>query len=150
MNNVDNNEYVKDFPELEFCVDEINNYKLLCGNLRETIDIKDFWSIYKKQLPKLHDLAKVFLHFPVSTASVERSFSKYNTLLADDRLRLKPETIKGLLYIYYNKNITNFEELKIDVEEDEENEIMIMIDDNGNISGINELDLEEEVKDVLK
>jgi hypothetical protein len=93
---------------------------LLCGNLRETIDIKDFWSIYKKQLPKLHDLAKVFLHFPVSTASVERSFSKYNTLLGDDRLRLKPETIKGLLYIYYNKNITNFEESKIDVEEDEE------------------------------
>jgi hypothetical protein len=140
---------VKDFPELEFCVDEINSYKLLCGNLRETIDIKDVWSIYKKQLPKLHDLAKVFLHFPVSTASVERSFSKYNTLLADDRLRLKPETIKELLYIYYNKNITNFEELKIDVEEDEENEIMIMPDDNGNISGINESDLEVEIEDVF-
>ncbi len=83
MNNVDNNEYVKDFPELEFCVDEINNYKLLCRNLRETIEIKDFWSIYKKQLPKINDLAKVILHFPVGTASVERSFSKYNTLLAD-------------------------------------------------------------------
>jgi hypothetical protein len=43
--NVDNNEYVKAFHELEFCVDKINKYKLLCGNLRETIDIKDCWSI---------------------------------------------------------------------------------------------------------
>ncbi len=91
----------------------------------------------------------VFLHFPVSTASVEKSFSKYNTLLADDRLRLKPETIKWLLYIYYNKNITNFEELKVDVEEDEENEKRILPDDNGNISGINELDLEKEIEDVF-
>ncbi len=62
---------------------------------------------------------------------------------------MKPETIKGLLYIYYNKNITNFEELKIDIEEDEENEIMIMPDDNGNISGINECDLEVEIEDVF-
>jgi hypothetical protein len=39
--------------------------------------------------------------------------------------------------------------LKVDVEEDEENEIMIMPDDNGNISGINELDLELEIEDVF-
>jgi hypothetical protein len=54
-----------------------------------------------------------------------------------------------LLYIYYNKNITNFEELKVDVEEDEENEKRILPDDNGNISGINELDLEKEIEDVF-
>jgi hypothetical protein len=41
MKNVDYNEYVKDYTELEFCMDEINNSKLLCGNLREKIDIKD-------------------------------------------------------------------------------------------------------------
>ncbi len=52
------------------------------------------------------------------------------------------------LYLLQSK-CYKFEELKIDVEEDEENEILILADDDGNMSGINELDIEVEVEDVF-
>jgi hypothetical protein len=33
-----------------------------------------------------------------------KGFSKYNNILSSDRLRLKPESIKSLIFLYYNKS----------------------------------------------
>ena len=137
LNEVNINEIAIDFPELKSCFDEIVNYKLLCQDLRDTIDIKEFWLINKVHLPQLFNLAKIFLHFPISTASVERSFSKYNNLLANDRLRLKPETLKALIFLYYNKNVVSQDEEQLD---DEEEEFMILqLGDEDSLSGVEEL-----------
>ena len=153
LNEVDFNEHANEFPELKNCLQEMAKYKLICKDLRNDINVKDFWAINKNSLPKLFSLSKVFLHFPVSTACVERSFSKYNIMLADDRHRLKPETIKSLLYLYYNKNIDTLNASLNDID-NEENEIIIMSeiesdgseddkedDDVGNMSGIDELEI---------
>jgi hypothetical protein len=105
--------------------------------LRESIDINDFWIINKTHLPKLYNLAKVFLHFPISTASVERSFSKYNNLLTTDRQRLKPETLRSLIFLYYNKNI-NANEILSENEEEEDIQVLQLEEENS-MSGIEEL-----------
>ncbi len=137
LNDVDLNEQIVDFPELKDCLDEMVKYKLLCDGLRESIDINDFWIINKTHLPKLYNLAKVFLHFPISTASVERSFSKYNNLLTTDRQRLKPETLRSLIFLYYNKNI-NANEILSENEEEEDIQALQLEEENS-MSGIVEL-----------
>ena len=137
LKEVDLNECFRDFPELKDCSDEMVKYSLLCADLRDKIDIKEFWSINKTELPKLYCLAKVFLHIPISTASVERSFSKYNNLLASDRLRLKEDTIKSLIYLYYNKNISQNETVS---ENEEDDEVLILQLPNETMSDIEELD----------
>ena len=136
LNSVNFDEFTKDFPELKFCVDELNDYRLICSDLKDSIDSKEFWSINKNNLPKLYNLEKVFLHFPVSTSSVERSFSKYNNMLSSDRLRLKPESIKSLLFLYYNKNISQNETVS---ENEEDDEVLILQLPNETMSDIEEL-----------
>jgi hypothetical protein len=132
-------DYNLDFPELKDCLDEFSKYKLLCEGLRESINIKEFWSINKTNLPKLYALAKVFLHFPISTASVERSFSKYNNLLTNDRLRLKQDTIKSLIFLYYNKNVSFSETISED-EDDEDDVLVLMVAEQDSMSGIEDFD----------
>ena len=139
LNNVNFDECSRDFPELNNCLDEMAKYKLLCEDLRDSINIKEFWSINKSHLPKLYALAKVYLHFPISTASVERSFSKYNNLLANDRLRLKQDTIRSLIYLYYNKNVSNIETVSDEEEEDEE-VLFVLVAEEDSMSGVEELE----------
>jgi hypothetical protein len=82
----------------------------------------------------LYCIAKVFLHIPIST--MERSFSKYNNLLASDRLRLKEDTIISLNYLYYNKNISQIETVS---ENEEDDEVFVLQLANHTMSDIEEL-----------
>jgi hypothetical protein len=126
LHSIDFDEYTKDFPELRFCKQEMNDYKLICSELNEEVDIKAFWSINKTKLPQLYNLAKVFLHFPISTAAVERSFSKYNMMLSDERHRLKPESIKRLIFLYYNKNIGHLNQNELPDDEEDDGDILLI------------------------
>jgi hypothetical protein len=144
INFVDFDEYTKDFPELKSCKEEMNSYKLICTDLDEAVNTKQFGSLKKNKLPKLYNLAKVFLHFPVSTAAVERSFSKYNNMLSDESLSLKQSSIKSLVFLYYNKNIDNNNENPI-IDDDDEDDVVLALqdtdgdDDDGSMSGVEEL-----------
>ncbi len=82
----------------------------------------------------MYCIAKVFLHIPIST--MERSFSKYNNLLASDRLRLKEDTIISLNYLYYNKNISQIETVS---ENEEDDEVFVLQLANHTMSDIEEL-----------
>jgi len=104
----------------------MNDYKLICSELNEEVDIKAFWSINKTKLPQLYNLGKVFLHFPISTAAVERSFSKYNMMLSDERHRLKPESIKRLIFLYYNKNIGHLNQNELPDDEEDDGDILLI------------------------
>jgi len=85
MNQVDVDDVSNNLKELIPCLEEIEKNKILTKTLRDDVDIKEFWLHHRLELPKLFELAKIFLHFPISTAAVERSFSKYNQLLTSDR-----------------------------------------------------------------
>jgi hypothetical protein len=67
---------------------------------------------------------------------MERSFSKYNNLLASDRLRLKEDTIISLNYLYYNKNISQIETVS---ENEEDDEVFVLQLANHTMSDIEEL-----------
>ena len=76
-------------------------------------------------MPKLYELAKHFLNFQVSTASVERSFSKYNSILSDFRKRVLPSNLIALNFLYFNENQRS--EL-IEVVEETEEELLIVME----------------------
>ena len=61
-------------------------------------------------------------------------------MLSSDRLRLKPESIKSLLFLYYNKNITSLDEDLLN-EENDDIEVIDAINDDS-MSGIEELEHE--------
>ena len=94
------------------------------------------------ELPKLFELAKNFLHFPISTAAVERSFSKYNQLLTCDRQSLKESSIKALIFLYYNKNNNQDIENFLASEDDDDDIIRLSLalkdseDDDDDIVGL--------------
>jgi hypothetical protein len=44
LNSVNFDEFTKDFQELQLCVDELNDYRLICNDLKDSIDSKEFWS----------------------------------------------------------------------------------------------------------
>ena len=51
---------------------------------REVIltDITAFWHAVEDRLPRLTALAKVYIALPISSVDVERSFSKYGSVLS--------------------------------------------------------------------
>ena len=133
LNDVNFDEFTNDFHDLRSCADEISKYKLICDNLRDSIDIIEFWRINKSNLPKLYELAKVYLHFPISTSSVERSFSKYNNILQSNRMSLKPETLRYLIFLYYNKNIDCFNQIEEYLNTDDDYLLLLLDDDDENM-----------------
>ena len=66
--------------------------------------IKSFWLSNKQCLPKLFQLASCVLCIPTNSASVERSISKYNNILSNNRMNLTEDNIKYLNFIYFNLN----------------------------------------------
>ncbi len=59
-----------------------------------------FFKTYNKV--KCKDTEKVFSYVPLTTVSVERTFSKYKDLLTDKRRIFKLDNIEKHLFIYFN------------------------------------------------
>jgi hypothetical protein len=56
------------------------------------------------QLPLLSNIALDYIWLPISSCTVERSFSIYNTILDDDRQNLSLESLKALAMMHFNLN----------------------------------------------
>ena len=98
---------VKDVPDSELVM-----YQNLARQFTGTLDpqkvtdkvqaITDFWIGNQENLPNLSKIALVYGFLVCSSASVERCFSKYDKLLSEDRKSLSPDSIKHLMFIYFN------------------------------------------------
>ena len=73
---------------------------------RETIpdDIATFWRSLQDRLPVLSALAKTYIALPVTSVDVERSFSKYGSVLSPLRCSLAPASLKLYCSVFYNNS----------------------------------------------
>ena len=67
------------------------------------VDPELFWKSYATSIPTLSALATKFMFATVNSADAELSFSMYNLILNDRRRSLNAESLRGLLFLYYNK-----------------------------------------------
>lgn len=59
----------------------------------------------KDLFPNIHTLLKIFSVIPVTTADVERSFSKMKQLKTDDRNTTAEERLNGLMFLSIHRDI---------------------------------------------
>lgn len=112
---VDFNELSSELKELKYCLTEIQQYKLSCEELRETIGIKEFWTFKRLELPKLYELAKLFLNFPLSTNySVEHSLLSKCSDIQDAKRKKKLKTESPI----FHNNSSNEFHIKSDCSDD--------------------------------
>ena len=67
---------------------------------KECEAVSDFWRSILQVLPALFKMATKLL--PNSSASVGRSFSLYNNILAPERRSLEEKTLNEALFLYFN------------------------------------------------
>ena len=60
------------------------------------------WKTHQARMPILAGIAVVALAIPSNSADVERSFSKYNSLLSPQRLQLSELSVRQHLALYFN------------------------------------------------
>jgi hAT family C-terminal dimerisation region len=70
----------------------------------EELDLNEYWLGLMQQLPLLSKIALDYIWLPISSCSVERSFSMYNSLLDSDRQNLSLDSLKSLNMLYYNSS----------------------------------------------
>jgi len=69
-------------------------------------DVDFFWSSMVERLPQLSLIARIYINAVCNSADAECSNSLYYNLILDNRLRsLSEESIKALLFLYYNSNV---------------------------------------------
>jgi len=83
-------------------------WAIYCGlqleNLVEEIDLEKYWMNLEDKLPILSKIALNYIWLPVSSCSVERSFSIYNNILDNNRQNLSEDSLKKLNMMYFNGN----------------------------------------------
>ena len=100
-------DYSMDLHELTSCEDEWLIYRDICKDYCARIKEEDshllsFWHFYKNRLPKFYRIATWILVYQTNSAEAERSISRYNNILTNDRNRLSEYTIQKLNYIQFN------------------------------------------------
>jgi len=88
-------------------IDLLHEWALYCNlNLAEIeySNLQIFWEKMMPTLPLLSNIAFDYIWLPISSCSVERSFSVYNNILADNRHNLSLESLKMLNMMYFNNN----------------------------------------------
>jgi hypothetical protein len=75
---------------------------LECHTTLQETDLNEYWLGLAQQLPLLSKIALDYIWLPISSCSVERSFSMYNSLLDSDRQNLSLDSLKKLNMLYYN------------------------------------------------
>ena len=89
----------------KFSFGKINDSSTKVKQLEEKIMcLRDFWLANEEVLPTLSALVLCYGFLFSTSADVERTFSKYNSLLADDRKSLSDESLKKILFLFYNLN----------------------------------------------
>jgi len=89
----------------------LDEWAIYCGltidaNLME-ITLDEYWLDKAEHLPLL---SKIVLDYDiwllVSSCSVKRSFSKYNSILDDNRQNLSEDSLRSLNMLYFNGNLS--------------------------------------------
>jgi hypothetical protein len=92
--------------EFENPSDELlREWGIYCGLNNEFIgevELDKYWLNKATQLPILSNLALDYIWLPISSCTVERSFSMYNSLLDSDRQNLSLDSLKRLSMLYFN------------------------------------------------
>ena len=81
----------------------ITEWGIYCGLDNEFLgemDLDQYWLNKSTQLPILSNIALDYIWLPISSCTVERSFSMYNSLLDSDRQNLSQDSLKKLSIIY--------------------------------------------------
>ena len=77
-----------------------------CGmqleNIVENINLEKYWMNLGDKLPILSKIALDYIWLPVSSCSVERSFSIYNNILDENRQNLSEDSLERLNMMYFN------------------------------------------------
>ncbi|CAG8778566.1 9349_t:CDS:1, partial [Rhizophagus irregularis] len=75
-------------------------WSIYCGLQLENsvgeINLEEYWMNLGDKLPILSKIALDYIWLPVSSCSVERSFSIYNNILDENRQNLSEDSLKGL------------------------------------------------------
>jgi hypothetical protein len=58
-----------------------------------------------ENLPLFSQIAFDYIWLPISSCSVERSFSKYNSILDDNRQNLSKDSLQSLNMLYFNGSL---------------------------------------------
>ena len=86
----------------------LNEWSIYCGmeleNLVEEIDLEEYWMNLGDKLPIISKIALDYIWLPISSCSVERSFSIYNNILDDNRQNLSEDSLKRLNMMYFNRD----------------------------------------------
>ncbi|RHZ86998.1 hypothetical protein Glove_41g190 [Diversispora epigaea] len=77
-------------------------YCELNNEIINEIELDQYWLNKASQLPILYKIAFDYIWLPVSSCSVERSFSMYNSLLDSDCQNLSLDSLKRLNMLYFN------------------------------------------------
>ena len=87
---------------------EVRSEDVVCYSgeamLVKTENLKMFWNGIKSRVPHLFSVADVLLCGTCTSADAERSFSKLNNVLCDQRQSLNFENMSMLTYLYFNSN----------------------------------------------
>ena len=96
--------YADVIPSLTGAADEWQTYLDIVKRDAVPDDIVSFWQSLAQQnrLPKLAVLAKAYLAIPVTSVDVERSFSKYGSVLSPLRCSLATDSIRAYCSVFYN------------------------------------------------
>ncbi len=87
----------------------MQEWGIYCGLDNEflgEIELDQYWVNKATQLPILSNIALDYIWLPVSSCTVERSFSMYNSLLDSDRQNLSQDSLKTLNMMYFNGIMT--------------------------------------------
>ncbi|GBC24006.2 CGG triplet repeat-binding protein 1 [Rhizophagus irregularis DAOM 181602=DAOM 197198] len=83
----------------------LREWAIYCGSVgeivEENIDLNLYWVGMQKILPILSSIALDYIWLPVSSCSVECSFSMYNNLLNNDRQKPFLRIIKAINYVVF-------------------------------------------------
>ena len=84
----------------------LHEWSIYCGmqleNLIGEINLEEYWMNLGDKLPILSKIALDYIWLPVSSCSVERSFSIYNNILDENRQNLSEDSLKRLNMMYFN------------------------------------------------
>lgn len=95
-------DHAQSVPTMMAATDEWQTYLDIAS--REIIpdDITAFWRALEERLPRLAALAKVYIALPISSVDVERSFSKYGSVLSPLRQSLTQENLRAYSAVFFN------------------------------------------------
>ena len=99
----------RSIKELENLSDELlNEWAIYCGmqtdDLIGEINLNEYWINIQDQLPILSEIALEYIWLPISSCSVERSFSIYNNILDSNKQNPYETSLKTLNMMYNNSS----------------------------------------------